>query len=295
MRDLILLGILWVPAGLLPGASVNAVGFSFSPNSLTITAGDTVQWNSLQPNHNVAASNAPSDTAWNGDASFYSGAINAVPSYSKQFLVAGTFNYLCEAHAGLGMRGVIFVVAPSPTATPCATATESPSSSASPSVTQSPTLTATPNPSFSPTDSPTLTLSFTVSPSPSVSPSATGSASPSPSQTLSPVLSVTVTPTLLLQSFAGVEDARLLASPITDGLLRVWARLDGAADAAELRVYSGACTLMLAQPLGSQQPGAVRWVVPLTGIGPQPIWVQLRVQEAGRWRQGPVLRSYVLR
>lgn len=292
--------LLWLLA--LPGLSraatvaVAASNFQFSPRTVTVNVGDTVQWSGLGFGHNASQSNGPSDTGYNGSG-FTSGSTGSgIPTFSFTFNGAGAFYYVCDAHAGaFDMRGLVIVAAPSPTPTPCATPTESPSPSASPSVTLSPTLTPTPNPSFSVTDSPTPTQSFTVCPSPSATPSASATATLSPTASPSPVLSATPSPTMPALSFAGVEEARLLASPITDGLLRVWARLDGGAQSAELRVYSGAFTLMLTQPLGPQAPGAAHWTVPLTDIPPQVIWVQLRVQADGRWRNGPVLRSYVLR
>jgi hypothetical protein len=111
---------------------------------------------------------------------------------------------------------------------------------------------------------------------------------------VTPTHSITPTPSpaSLAQSFAGVQELRLLASPIR-GTLRLWARLHGGAEEAELRLYSAAGTLLLAQSLGPAS-GTPRWSVALPGLAAQPVWIQLRVRQDGRWRTGPTLRSYLL-
>lgn len=238
---------------------IGTSGVAFTGANPTIQAGDTIQWNGLSPGHNVAQTNSLSPMAYNGG--FYSGAISAVSSFSHQFNSPGTYYYFCEQHAGANMNGTITVVTPTPSPTACLT----------------PTHSDTPNPSFSPSDTPTL------SPTPT----------PSPALTATPSATVTPTPASLAQSFAGVQDLRLLASPIR-GTLRLWAKLQGAADGAELRVFSAAGTLLLARDLGPQGPGDARWAVPLPGLAAQPLWIQLRVRQDGRWRGGPTLRSFLL-
>jgi plastocyanin len=317
MRYWVLLLLLGATApGNAADHNISAGNFFYSPRTITVAVGDTVHWSGLGSGHNVARSTGPDATAYDGSSPFYSGSpTNGIPTYQFTFNVAGAYYYVCDFHAGTNMKGLVVVVAPSPTQTPCAT--PSPTDSPSPTPTDSPTLSPTPTPtdtpdtSLSPTDSPTVTESFTVSPTATDTPSASPSATPTPSFSESPTISpspthteflsptttptVTVTPTLLLGSFAGVEEARLLASPITGGILRYWARLTGGAQQAELRVYSSALTLLSVHPLGPQQPGTARWNLALPGLSSQPVWIQLRVQQDGRWRNGPVLRSYVLR
>jgi hypothetical protein len=83
-----------------------------------------VHWSTLS-GHNVAQVNDGVSTTYNGG--FRSGAVNAVASFDFQFNSAGTYFYVCEAHASSGMRGVIFVLPPaSPFATPTHTATLGP-------------------------------------------------------------------------------------------------------------------------------------------------------------------------
>ena len=70
----------------------------FSPSSLTIQVGDTVQWN------NASGGNAHNVTANNG--SFASGTSSSF-TFSRTFNSAGTFGYQCTIHSG--MNGSITV------------------------------------------------------------------------------------------------------------------------------------------------------------------------------------------
>ncbi len=94
--------------------TVNIVGDSFSPSTLTINAGDTVSWSGLGGNHNVTGSSASdlSDFCGPGLNSF-----GTETSCSHTFMTAGTFPYECTIHASCcGMVGSITVnaVAPPP-------------------------------------------------------------------------------------------------------------------------------------------------------------------------------------
>lgn len=75
-------------------------GFSFSPGSLTVTAGDTVTWT----NSDAQAHNATAD-----DASWQSGTITNGNSATVTFATAGTFAYHCTIHPE--MTGTITVQA----------------------------------------------------------------------------------------------------------------------------------------------------------------------------------------
>ncbi len=78
--------------------------FSFSPNALTITQGDTVVWTNIQGFHNVHHTGSPS--------LFGNAIANAPWTYSFVFnLPASTYPYLCEQHPSL-MTGTINVTAP---------------------------------------------------------------------------------------------------------------------------------------------------------------------------------------
>ena len=86
-------------------ANVAVINNSFSPASLTISAGTTVvwTWNSSAQNHNVAP--AASEPARSGNP------VNGPHTYQYTFNTPGTFVYFCEVHgtATAGMRGTIIV------------------------------------------------------------------------------------------------------------------------------------------------------------------------------------------
>jgi plastocyanin len=70
-------------------------GLSFSPSSLTIAVGDTVDFR-IGAGHNLA---------WGCSGDTFSG------SYSQTFTTAGSYNYCCTFHSDGhgGMTGVIIV------------------------------------------------------------------------------------------------------------------------------------------------------------------------------------------
>jgi len=96
---------------------VTSVGLAFSPDSITIDAGDTVRWTNLQAGfHNVAETDAPADNVWNGTG-FRSGLAGTLDTYEVTFSTPGTFYYVCEPHAFSEMKGEITVRAlPAPVA-----------------------------------------------------------------------------------------------------------------------------------------------------------------------------------
>ena len=82
------------------GAGGNLV---FSPNDITINAGDTVRFvNDALPPHNVIVKDHP-EFSHEGLA-FASG-----ESFEITFPEAGDFTYVCGPHEGAGMTGVIHV------------------------------------------------------------------------------------------------------------------------------------------------------------------------------------------
>lgn len=82
-------------------------GIAFSPNTLTINVGETVQWSNQNGTHNVNGSVAayPSNPA-----GFANGSAAAAPwTFQHTFTVPGVYQYRCDPHASLGMTGVITV------------------------------------------------------------------------------------------------------------------------------------------------------------------------------------------
>lgn len=97
-------------------AAVVDMGFeSFTPASVTIKAGQTVEWRNTSPiTHSVSFD--PNAAAKAGDAAlptgaqpFASGDIAAGNVYLHTFDTAGTYHYFCTHHEGGGMLGTVVV------------------------------------------------------------------------------------------------------------------------------------------------------------------------------------------
>ena len=148
---------------------VDIVGFRFEPQSVTITAGDTVTWTNRDAAAHSARVNGVGTTA----------VLTQGQSGSLPFMNAGTFPYDCGVH-GASMTGTVIVRAAA-TAPP----------------TQPPTPVPTPRPTVAPTPVPTPvpTVAPTVAPTQSASPPATPSVAPTtaaPSVTPLPSAAVAV-------------------------------------------------------------------------------------------------------
>ncbi len=88
--------------------TITNVGTTFSPNTLTIEVGENVEFN-LGGEHNAvevtkATWDANGNTPKNGGFSVPFGGGEVV------FNTAGTYYYVCEPHASVGMKGRIIVV-----------------------------------------------------------------------------------------------------------------------------------------------------------------------------------------
>jgi plastocyanin len=83
-------------------AAVSISGFVFSPNSTTVTAGDTVTWT----NNDVAVHDV-SDK----NGTWTSGVMNQGDSFSFGFPNPGTYSYTCRLHPW--MNGTVVVNAAS--------------------------------------------------------------------------------------------------------------------------------------------------------------------------------------
>jgi Plastocyanin len=84
---------------------VTVSNYSFSPKNLTITAGDEVAWTNTSGSHNVDGETAtfPSNPVSFGNS------VGTGWTYKFTFNTAGTYNYQCDPHAGMGMVGQIIV------------------------------------------------------------------------------------------------------------------------------------------------------------------------------------------
>lgn len=97
-------------------------GLFFFPSSVTVDAGDTVQWTWSASGHS-STSGTPGAPSGFWD----SGILNQGATFSHTFPTAGSFPYFCSPHgACCGMIGSVTVSAPTPTPTPSPTATPNP-------------------------------------------------------------------------------------------------------------------------------------------------------------------------
>jgi plastocyanin len=84
---------------LKPGSKeVFIQGMSFSPNTITVSAGETITWTNKDNVAHTVTSNTPL---------FDSGSMGNGATFSFTFPSAGTFDYHCTFHAG--MTGTVIV------------------------------------------------------------------------------------------------------------------------------------------------------------------------------------------
>ena len=70
-------------------------------STTTVTAGDTVRWQWVSGTHSTTRLDAPE--TWD------SGVQSTPFSFSRQFMVPGTFPYICTVHVSFGMTGTVVV------------------------------------------------------------------------------------------------------------------------------------------------------------------------------------------
>ena len=75
-------------------------------SSLTISLGDTVEFINTGGFHNV---NATLSTFPNNPQGFGNSVSSSNWSFQHIFTIAGTYNYQCDPHVGMGMTGTIIV------------------------------------------------------------------------------------------------------------------------------------------------------------------------------------------
>ena len=79
---------------------------SYVPSTLTISLGDTVEFTNVGGFHNV---NATLSTYPNNPQGFGNAVSSSNWSFQHIFTIAGTYNYQCDPHVGMGMTGTIIV------------------------------------------------------------------------------------------------------------------------------------------------------------------------------------------
>jgi len=86
---------------------VSNSGLAFTPDEITITVGDTVDWQ-IGGSHNVVeVSQATYDA--DGDTPLPGGFSLGFGGGKRAFDSVGTFYYVCDPHAGQGMKGIVTV------------------------------------------------------------------------------------------------------------------------------------------------------------------------------------------
>lgn len=109
-----------------PGGTLTFQDTVSGTNTTTIAAGDTVQWDWLTGFHSTTRATGPE--AWD------SGQQPPPFSFSRVFLVPGTYSYLCTVH-GIIMSGTVVV---QPAVTPTPTTTLGPTTTPAPTATPGP-------------------------------------------------------------------------------------------------------------------------------------------------------------
>lgn len=90
-----------------PNYTVVVEGTSFTPDELTISVGETVEWVFEGGGHNIFITEAPEESDWEGTEGF-----DRYPQghhHQHTFLVPGTYEYYCQPHSHLDMEGTIVV------------------------------------------------------------------------------------------------------------------------------------------------------------------------------------------
>lgn len=88
--------------------TVVASGMSFTPSSLIINQGDTIEWNNVSGFHNVNGTQA---TFPSNPVSFGNGPASAPWTYTFVFNTIGNYAYMCDVH-GINMSGTVSVQTP---------------------------------------------------------------------------------------------------------------------------------------------------------------------------------------
>lgn len=93
--------------------TVTGADLAYSPADLSIELGDIVyfHWTETSMDHNVAESSSEESNEYK-EGGFRSGDVESTVHYNVTFDSPGSFWYICEPHATMGMKGVIHVIDP---------------------------------------------------------------------------------------------------------------------------------------------------------------------------------------
>ena len=91
------------PCSAVPDVVVEVSSNQFTPKDITIDVGQTVRWENKGGSHNVNGSLANFPTNPEG---FFSGSPSSANwTFDFTFNIPGVYNYQCDPHASVGMRG----------------------------------------------------------------------------------------------------------------------------------------------------------------------------------------------
>ena len=96
-----------VAASLTAGAqTINQSGFSFSPATLTVDAGDEITTTIGSP----LTCTEVTEATWNANGNTSNGGFNfSAGTHTLTLTIPGTYYYVCQPHASMGMKGQIIV------------------------------------------------------------------------------------------------------------------------------------------------------------------------------------------
>jgi plastocyanin len=102
------LAIVLANAALATTHIINQSSFTFSPATVNVSVGDTVQWVWSSGTHTTTSVSIPSGAmSWNSPLS------SSSTSFSYKVEVAGNYGYKCTPHASMGMVGAFVATAAS--------------------------------------------------------------------------------------------------------------------------------------------------------------------------------------
>jgi len=100
------------PAGAAGAAITMSDTFMFEPGTVTIRAGETIEWRNLSHfKHTVTADpKLGSDVLPAGATPFGSGELQPGATFRQTLTVPGKYRFFCTPHEGIGMTGTITVL-----------------------------------------------------------------------------------------------------------------------------------------------------------------------------------------
>ena len=83
--------------------------FIFDPETIRISAGDTIEWIWRTHNHNIVPDIVPESASWEGTPGDSTITYGPNYTYEKTFTTLGRYSYYCQPHLPAGMVGTVVV------------------------------------------------------------------------------------------------------------------------------------------------------------------------------------------